>query len=71
MYTYSFEKLDVWQLAKKLVVKIYKITNQFPGGEKFGIVSQMRRAAVSIYSNLAEGSGRNTPKGQAHFYGTA
>lgn len=71
MYTYSFEKLEVWQLAKKLVVKIYGITSQFPAEEKFGLVSQLRRAAVSICSNLAEGSGRNTSKDQAYFYGMA
>jgi four helix bundle protein len=67
MYTYPFEKLDVWQLSKKIVVKIYKITEQFPSNEKFGMVNQMRRAAVSICSNLAEGSGRKTSKDQAYF----
>lgn len=71
MYTYPFEKLEVWRLAKKLVVKIYKITKDFPAEEKFGLVSQMRRAAVSICSNLAEGSGRNTAKDQRYFYGMA
>ena len=71
MYTYPFEKLEVWQLSKKVVVKIYKITEQFPANEKFGMVNQMRRAAVSICSNLAEGSGRNTAKDQAYFYNMA
>jgi four helix bundle protein len=71
MYTYSFEKLNVWQLAKNLVVKIYNITSKFPAEEKFGLVSQLRRAAVSICSNLAEGSGRSTPKDQANFYNNA
>jgi four helix bundle protein len=71
MYTYSFEKLEVWQLAKKLVIKIYKITSQFPAEEKYGLVSQLRRASVSICSNLAEGSGRNTPKDQGSFYNNA
>ena len=71
MHTYSFEKLEVWQLAKKLVVKIYKITDDFPSSEKFGLTNQLRRAAVSICSNLAEGSGRNTPKDQGNFYGMA
>ncbi len=68
MYIYSFEKLEVWQLSKKFVVKIYKATEKFPANEKFGLVNQMRRAAVSICSNLAEGSGRTTKKDQAHFY---
>jgi len=71
MYTYSFEKLEVWQLAKRLVVKIYQITSQFPAEEKFGLVSQLRRAAVSISSNIAEGSGRSTPKDQGNFYNKA
>lgn len=68
MYTYPFEKLEVWHAAKNLVVKIYKLTASFPVEEKFGMVSQMRRAAVSICSNLAEGSGRSTSKDQGHFY---
>jgi four helix bundle protein len=71
MYTYSFEKLEVWQLAKKLVVEIYKITSRFPAEERFGLVSQLRRAAVSICSNIAEGCGRSTPKDQANFYNKA
>src|SRR5215204_1219930 len=71
MYTYAFEKLQVWHLAKELVVKNYAVTVNFPAEEKFGMVSQMRRAAVSICSNLAEGSGRNTGKDQRHFYGMA
>jgi four helix bundle protein len=71
MYTYSFEKLEVWHLAKAFVVKIYITTGKFPSEEKFGMVSQMRRAAISICSNLAEGSGRNTPKDQRHFYAMA
>lgn len=71
MYTYPFEKLDVWQLAKQLVVKIYSLTKAFPSDEKFGIVNQMRRAAVSVSSNIAEGSSRNSQKDQANFYGMA
>ena len=71
MYTYPFEKLEVWKLAKDLVVKVYKLTEKFPLDEKFGMVSQMRRAIISICSNLAEGSGRHTAKDQSHFYGMA
>jgi four helix bundle protein len=71
MYVYSFEKLEVWKLAKDLVIKIYKITSKFPSEEKFGLISQMRRASVSICSNLAEGCGRNTSKDQANFYNKA
>lgn len=67
MRIYSFEKLDAWQEARKLVVWIYKVTAAFPVEEKFGISMQLRRAAVSVVSNLAEGSARKTAKDQAHF----
>jgi four helix bundle protein len=71
MHTYSFEKLGAWQDAKKLVVFIYNLTEEFPGNEKFGLVSQIKRAAVSVPSNIAEGTCRNTSRDQAHFYGVA
>lgn len=67
MKIYSFEKLECWQRARQLAVWIYKNTKDFPTEEKFGIISQMRRASVSIASNIAEGSSRKTPKDQAHF----
>jgi four helix bundle protein len=63
---YAFEKLECWQLARQLAVWIYKITLNFPREEKFGIISQMRRAGVSIAANLAEGTSRSTKKDQAH-----
>ncbi len=68
MYNYPFEKPEVWQMSKQLVVKVYKITEKFPTDKRVSLVNQMRRAAVSICSNLAEGSGRGIPKDQAHFY---
>ena len=71
MYVYPFEKLVVWQLAKKLVVKIYTLTKSFPAEEKYGLLSQVRRAAVSVCSNIAECSGRTTAKDQAYFYSMA
>ena len=71
MYTFSFEKLTVWQNTRKLVKEIYKITRYFPEDEKFGLVSQIRRATVSVCSNIAEGSSRNTRKDLTHFYGIA
>ena len=71
MYTFAFEKLTVWQNARKLVKEIYKITRSFPEDEKFGLVSQIRRAIVSVSSNIAEGSSRITSKNQAHFYNTS
>ena len=67
MYIYSFEKLNVWKMAKEMVKLIYHKTAGFPTEEKYGLTSQMRRAGISVASNLAEGSSRNTPKDQAHF----
>ena len=56
----SFKELKVWQKAYLLCLEMYKVTSGFPGDEKFGLTSQMRRAAVSIPSNIAEGYGRKT-----------
>lgn len=67
MKTYSFEKLACWQHARELAVRIYNVTKSFPADEKFGLISQMRRAAISIASNLAEGTSRVSKKDQAHF----
>ena len=65
MKTYSFENLDVWQCARKFAVRIYSTTKSFPDDEKFGLISQMRRAAISICSNLAEGSAKHSGKEKA------
>ncbi len=67
MKIYSFEKLIVWQKSRKLAVLIYKITLVFPKEELFGLTSQMRRCSISIPSNIAEGSGRQTSKEKARF----
>ena len=67
MKIYSFEKLTVWQKARKLSVIIYKTTHQFPKDELFGLTSQMRRCSISISSNIAEGTGRHSPKDKARF----
>ncbi len=67
MRLYSFEKLECWKKARELAVYVYQITSNFPPAEKFGLTSQMRRCAVSIASNIAEGSSRKTKKDQAHF----
>lgn len=67
MKIYSFEKLECWQQARQLAVWIFQITKNFPAEEKFGIISQMRRASISIVSNIAEGTSRKTAKDQAHF----
>ena len=67
MYIFSFEKLEVWKEAVKFSKKIYAVTESFPDSEKFGLTNQLRRASVSISSNLAEGTSRITNKDKAHF----
>jgi len=67
MKEYSFEKLNVWKDSITLVKDIYQITDTFPDNEKFGLTNQLRRASVSISSNLAEGTSRKTNKDKAHF----
>ncbi len=64
---HRYEKLTVWQKSMDLVEEIYLITKKFPSDEKFGLTTQMRRCAVSIPSNIAEGSQRNTNKEFYHF----
>ena len=66
-YEFSFEKLDVWKLSVELVKDIYKVTKNYPDEEKFGLVSQLRRSAISVSSNLSEGSSRISNKDKAHF----
>ena len=58
----DFKQLKVWQKGIDLVIKVYKITESFPKSEMYGLFSQLRRCAVSIPSNIAEGSSRNNPK---------
>jgi four helix bundle protein len=58
----NHKDLDVWKEGIELVTDIYKLTNLLPDSEKYGMASQMRRAAVSIPSNIAEGAGRNSDK---------
>lgn len=70
-HTFGFEKLEVWQRSKDLVIEIYKITKSFPSEEKFGIISQINRAAISVPSNIAEGSSRKGKKDKLHFYSIA
>lgn len=64
---FSFEKLKVWQKARQLSVLIYSSTKTFPDNERFGLISQMRRSSVSISSNIADGTGRRSPKDKARF----
>lgn len=67
MHKFSFEKLDVWIESKELTKTIYHLTMSFPDCEKFGLVSQLRRASISICSNIAEGTSRISDKDKAHF----
>jgi four helix bundle protein len=67
MYVFSFEKLDVWKESIDFSKSIYLLTSNFPEAEKYGLTSQLRRAAVSICSNIAEGTSRISSKDKAHF----
>jgi len=64
---HNFKELKVWQQSRKLVKEIYQVSSSFPLDERFGLISQIRRAAISIPTNIAEGSGRNTDSDFAHF----
>src|SRR3989337_1686962 len=64
----SYKELIVWQRSMSLVQEVYKLTGLFPSQEQFGIVSQIRRAVVSIPSNIAEGYGRRSHKEYLQFY---
>lgn len=63
----THKDLDVWKLSIELVTNIYKSTKQFPSDEKFGLTNQLRRTAVSIPSNIAEGAARKSNKEYLHF----
>ena len=67
MRLYSFEKLNVWELSRKMNKEIYLLSQKFPNEEKFGLISQIRRASVSVSSNIAEGSSRKSGKEQARY----
>ncbi|GAA3960694.1 four helix bundle protein [Hymenobacter antarcticus] len=62
-----YTNLEVWQLTRKLVAEVYAITQLFPKEELFGLTNQLRRAAVSVPSNIAEGCGRQTPRDTINF----
>ena len=63
----NLNDLKIWNKAVDLSIEIYNLTNEFPEIEKFGLINQMRRASVSIASNIAEGAGRNSKKEFKHF----
>ena len=68
---HNFKELKVWQKSIDMTVEIYKLTENFPNEEKFGLISQMRRAAVSIAANIVEGTGRRTEKDFNAFLGNS
>jgi len=68
---HNFKELIVWQKSIDFAIEIYKITSAFPGEEKFGLISQLRRSSVSIASNIAEGAGRNGDREFIHFLAIA
>ena len=63
----DYKSLDVWQKARMIVKEIYAISETFPPEEKYGLTSQIRRAAVSVPSNIAEGYNRHSSKDFVHF----
>lgn len=67
MYLFSFERLEVWQKSRELTKTIYQLTKDFPADERFGLTAQIRRAAVSVASNIAEGCSRHQPADKARF----
>ncbi len=71
----DFRELNVWHKSHELTLEVYKVTCEFPNNEKYGLVSQIRRATVSIPTNIAEGCGRNSNPDFARFleiaYGSA
>ena len=66
---HKLHDLKIWNKAIELATEIYKVTADFPTEEKYGLISQIRRATISISSNIAEGAGRNSPGEFLHFLG--
>jgi four helix bundle protein len=66
-----FDKLQVWQRSHKMVLALYRATRSFPSDERFGLTSQLRRAALAVPTNIAEGSRRATPKDYSRFLNIA
>lgn len=67
----SYRDLVAWQKAMELVFRIYELTRKFPQDERYGLISQLRRAAVSIPSNIAEGKGRHSDIDMCRFFNTS
>ena len=67
MHWYAFERLDVWQVSRAFVKEVYRLLAQFPDFEMYNLTNQIRRAAVSVSLNIAEGTSRNSLKEQSRF----
>ena len=67
----DFRKLKIWERSHHLTLELYTVTASFPDGERYGLTSQIRRAAASVPVNIAEGAGRNTPADFARFLSIA
>lgn len=65
---YTYKSLDIYKEAKTLVMWVYAMLKKFPREEQYTLCDQLRRAVISVPSNIAEGSGRTSAKDQAHFY---
>jgi len=68
MIKLNHKKLDVWKVSIEMSISIYRLTQNFPQHELYGLVSQLRRAAISVCSNLSEGSARSSKKERNRFY---
>jgi four helix bundle protein len=68
---HSYKDLIAWQKARKLAAEVYRVTQHFPAKETYGLTAQLRRAAISVVSNIAEGQGRLTKGEFIHFLGQA
>lgn len=66
-FKYPFENLNAWQESRKYVVEVYRLLEQFPQSERYALCDQIRRAVISVPSNIAEGSGRISYKEKIHF----
>ena len=67
MHLYAFERLDVWQVSRAFVKEVYRLLAQFPDFEMYNLTNQIRRAAVSVSLNIAEGTSRNSWREQSRF----
>ena len=70
-YIRPYKKLEVYTVGKELVLHVYELLKKFPKEEQYALCDQLRRAVISVPSNIAEGSGRNSQNDQAHFYNIA